>query len=221
MQLVPLLRLALFSLAGCFANAWTVGRPGAKQIDTSSCVLSGPSTRRAATSPKLRTGAAPPTSGPGRRRRGLRRLATGSRALRVAAWPLTAAATVRGGGSEAVQAVRWTGPAIARAVAIFVASGVAEIGGGWLVWKAVREGRPWWWAVVGSAALVLYGFVPTLQRPTESFGRVYAVYGGFFIFLSYLWGWAFDGMRPDLGDVIGGILALVAVSVILFWPRQT
>ena len=35
--------------------------------------------------------------------------------------------------------------------------------------------------------LVLYGFIPCLQ-PISDFGRVYAVYGGFFIALSYLWG---------------------------------
>ncbi len=33
-----------------------------------------------------------------------------------------------------------------------------------------------------------YGFIPTLQ-PTSNFGRLYAVYGGFFIVLSYAWGW--------------------------------
>jgi len=87
------------------------------------------------------------------------------------------------------------------------------------VWKAVREHKPWWWALLGSLTLVVYGFLPTLQ-PTDSFGRVYAVYGGFFIVLSYIWGMIFDGMKPDLGDVVGAGLALVAVLVILFWPRQ-
>ena len=33
-----------------------------------------------------------------------------------------------------------------------------------------------------------YGFIPTLQ-PTSDFGRLYAIYGGFFIVLSYAWGW--------------------------------
>lgn len=32
-----------------------------------------------------------------------------------------------------------------------------------------------------------YGFVPCAQ-PMSDFGRIYAVYGGFFIVLSYLWG---------------------------------
>ena len=53
-------------------------------------------------------------------------------------------------------------------------------------------------AVLGALVLVSYGFVPTAQ-PVDNFGRVFAVYGGFFIILSYLWGWAVDGDRPDTG----------------------
>jgi len=113
----------------------------------------------------------------------------------------------------------WTAATVTQAVALMIAAGFAEIGGGWLVWKAVRDGsKPWWWAVVGSITLIVYGFIPTLQ-PTDSFGRIYAVYGVFFIFLSFLAGWALDGDRPDLGDVIGGFIALAGGLLILFWPR--
>jgi small multidrug resistance family-3 protein len=51
------------------------------------------------------------------------------------------------------------------------------------------------------------------------FGRVYAAYGGFFIILSLLWGWMLDGNVPDRFDLIGGAIALVGVSVIMYWPR--
>jgi chromate transport protein ChrA len=43
------------------------------------------------------------------------------------------------------------------------------------------------------------------------------VYGGFFIVLSFLAGWSLDGDRPDLGDVVGGSIALGGVLLILFW----
>jgi small multidrug resistance family-3 protein len=112
----------------------------------------------------------------------------------------------------------WTLATVVQAIALFCLAGVAEIGGGWLVWKAIRNKKPWWWALVGSAVLVGYGFLPTLQ-PTDSFGRIYAVYGGFFIVLSFLAGWGLDGDQPDLGDVIGGVIAMVGVLLILFWPR--
>ena len=43
--------------------------------------------------------------------------------------------------------------------------------------------------------------------------------GGFFIVLSYLWGWALDGIRPDTGDWIGTGVALVGVCIAMFWRR--
>ena len=110
----------------------------------------------------------------------------------------------------------------AAVVALFVAAGVLEIGGGWMWWQALREGKPWWYAVIGSAMLCLYGIVPTFQPQTagtEDFGRVYAAYGCWFIMLSLAWGWAIDGNRPDAGDGIGAGLAAVGAVVITFYPR--
>lgn len=114
----------------------------------------------------------------------------------------------------------WAPWFIVKVAALFLISGLAEIGGGWLVWQAVRAGKPWWWALLGSAALVVYGFLPTLQ-PLSDFGRLYAAYGGIFIVLSYAWGVRFDGFRLDRGDIIGSILALAGVCTALFWPRSS
>jgi small multidrug resistance family-3 protein len=105
-----------------------------------------------------------------------------------------------------------------RSTALFVLAGACEIGGGWLVWKWLRDGRPGWWGLVGGVVLILYGIIPTLQ--TSHFGRVYAAYGGFFIVLSLLWGWAFDGDRPDRFDVIGAAIALAGVCVMYYAPRR-
>ena len=113
---------------------------------------------------------------------------------------------------------QWTVATVVQAIVLFIVAGLAEIGGGWLVWKSVRDHKPWWWALLGSLVLIVYGFLPTLQ-PTDSFGRIYAVYGGFFIFMSFVMGWWLDGDRPDKGDVIGGCIALGGVLLILFWPR--
>jgi small multidrug resistance family-3 protein len=119
---------------------------------------------------------------------------------------------------QATEHFKWTTVLVLRAVAVFIAAGFAEILGGWLVWKAVRENKLWWWAVLGSLVLIVYGFVPTLQ-PTDSFGRIYAVYGGFFIVLSFLAGWILDGDKPDIGDMVGGAVTIVGACTILFWPR--
>jgi len=42
----------------------------------------------------------------------------------------------------------------------------------------------------------------------DSFGRVYAVYGGFFIVLSYVWAYIFDNFKPDIGDYVGTSIAI-------------
>lgn len=120
-------------------------------------------------------------------------------------------------------AFSWTPWMVAQTILLFLVTGIFEIGGGWLVWQAVREGKPWWYALVGSAVLVGYGFWPTLQQTgdEDSFGRIYAIYGGFFVAGSFLAGWMLDGDRPDKGDWIGGSITLVGVLVILFWPRNS
>ena len=100
---------------------------------------------------------------------------------------------------------------------LFILAGLFEIGGGYLIWLWLREGKGIEYAGLGAILLVLYGVIPTLQ--TENFGRVYAAYGGIFIFLALLWGWKIDGVLPDRFDIIGAAIALVGVFVIMYWPR--
>jgi small multidrug resistance family-3 protein len=104
-----------------------------------------------------------------------------------------------------------------KSIFYFVLAGLFEIGGGYLVWLWLREGKPLWYAAIGGIILFLYGVVPTLQP--AHFGRVYAAYGGVFVILSILWGWKIDKIVPDRFDIIGGLVALVGVSIIMYWPR--
>ena len=102
-------------------------------------------------------------------------------------------------------------------IGLFVVAGLCEIGGGYLVWLWFREGRPLGYGIAGAAILILYGIIPTFQA--AQFGRVYAAYGGMFIVLSLLWGWAMNGMRPDRFDAIGAALCLVGMAMIMYTPR--
>src|SRR5262250_1765305 len=107
---------------------------------------------------------------------------------------------------------------IAKSLLYFCLAGLCEIGGGYLVWLWLREGRSLWLAMCGAVVLVVYGIIPTLQP--ANFGRVYAAYGGVFIVLSLLWGWKVDKIGPDKFDVIGGAVALAGVLIIMYWPRN-
>ncbi|OMF91738.1 YnfA family protein [Paenibacillus sp. FSL R7-0337] len=105
------------------------------------------------------------------------------------------------------------------AVLLFVVAGLAEIGGGYLVWLWLRESRPVWYGLAGAVILIAYGIIPTLQK-FPSFGRVYAAYGGVFVVLAVLWGWLVDRKTPDLYDWIGAGICVIGVSVILWAPRH-
>lgn len=107
---------------------------------------------------------------------------------------------------------------IIQSLAVFILAGVCEIGGGYLVWLWLRDGKSWWIGAIGAVVLMLYGVVATFQ--TESFGRVYAAYGGIFIMMAILWGWKVDGVVPDKYDIIGGAVALVGMGIIMFAPRN-
>lgn len=104
-----------------------------------------------------------------------------------------------------------------RSLLLFVLAGLCEIGGGYLFWLWLREGKSVWLAVLGTAILAIYAVLPTLQ--TVSFGRAYAAYGGVFVVLSIFWGWLVDGVVPDKYDLLGGWIALLGVLVIMYAPR--
>ena len=59
---------------------------------------------------------------------------------------------------------QWTPLFVVKVGALFLASAVAEIGGGWLVWQAVRAGKPWWWALLPVSVLLLVGGVLFTRR---------------------------------------------------------
>ncbi|MCM3443220.1 YnfA family protein [Metabacillus halosaccharovorans] len=104
-------------------------------------------------------------------------------------------------------------------ILIFLLAGLAEIGGGYLIWLWLREGKPFYFGLSGAIALALYGVIATFQS-FPSFGRVYAAYGGVFIILSVLWGWGVDKQTPDKYDWLGAGICLVGVAVMLLPSRQ-
>lgn len=100
---------------------------------------------------------------------------------------------------------------------IFFFAALLEIGGGYLVWKWLREHRGKIFGLIGGLVLFLYGVVPTFQ-PAE-FGRVYATYGGIFVVMSIIWGYWVDKKKPDRFEIIGSMVVLAGVAVMFYFPR--
>jgi len=106
---------------------------------------------------------------------------------------------------------------VARSPSLFVLAGLCEIGGGYLVWLWLREGKGVLMGLLGSVVLILYGIIPTFQP--SHFGRIYAAYGGIFVILSLVWGRLIAQEVPDAFDLLDGAICLIGVFVIMYWPR--
>jgi len=102
---------------------------------------------------------------------------------------------------------------------IYAGAAIAEIAGCFAFWAWLRNGHAIWLLIPGTGALLAFAWLLTLA-PSEHAGRAYAAYGGIYIVASLLWLWLAEGRRPDLWDLAGGALALVAAAVILFAPRN-
>jgi len=107
---------------------------------------------------------------------------------------------------------------ISKSVLFFIVAGFCEIGGGYLVWLWLKEGKPLYYGILGFVILSLYGIVATLQ--TSNFARAYATYGGVFIIMSLIFAWKFDNFKADKYDIIGAIIAICGVAIIMYAPRK-
>ena len=100
----------------------------------------------------------------------------------------------------------------------FFIAGICEIGGGYLVWLWLRESYSWIFGVLGGFVLFLYGITPTFQK--THFHRTYAAYGGIFIIMALAWGYLFEGVVPDIYDIVGTIVIGIGVIIIFYYPRK-
>jgi small multidrug resistance family-3 protein len=103
-------------------------------------------------------------------------------------------------------------------VAIFLITAVAEIVGCYLPYLWLKEGKSIWLLVPAALCLAVFAWLLTLH-PTAA-GRVYAAYGGVYIFVAILWLWVVEGVKPTLWDIGGGLVALVGMAIIIFAPKN-
>ena len=90
---------------------------------------------------------------------------------------------------------------------LFFFAALLEIGGGYLVWKWLRDHKGKIFGLVGALILFSYGIIPTFQP--AAFGRVYATYGGIFVIMSILWGYWVDKKKPERFEIIGSVIVLI------------
>lgn len=105
----------------------------------------------------------------------------------------------------------------AKTVLLFLITALAEIVGCYLPALWLTQGRSIWWLVPGALSLAAFAWLLSLHP--EASGRVYAAYGGVYIFVAVLWLWAVDGIRPGPWDLIGAAVAVAGMAIIMFAPR--
>ncbi|RCS72935.1 Protein of unknown function UPF0060 [Vibrio casei] len=102
---------------------------------------------------------------------------------------------------------------------LFFITAIAEILGCYLPYLWLKEDKSIWLLLPAAFFLALFAWLLSLH-PTAA-GRVYAAYGGIYIFVAILWLWVVDGIRPTLWDVVGVSVALVGMTIIMFAPRSS
>ncbi|ENM6207515.1 YnfA family protein [Vibrio parahaemolyticus] len=106
----------------------------------------------------------------------------------------------------------------AKTIGLFFISAIAEILGCYLPYLWLKEDKSVWLLLPAALSLALFAWLLSLH-PTAA-GRVYAAYGGVYIFVAILWLWIVDGIRPTLWDIIGVTVALLGMAIIMFAPRH-
>ena len=105
-----------------------------------------------------------------------------------------------------------------KTIALFFITAIAEMVGCYLPYLWLQENKSAWLLVPAAISLALFAWLLSLH-PTAS-GRVYAAYGGVYIFVAILWLWFVDGIRPTPWDMAGASVALVGMAIIMFAPRN-
>ena len=106
-----------------------------------------------------------------------------------------------------------------KTLALYLLTAVAEILGCYLPWLWLKQDKSAWLLLPAAASLALFAWLLTLH-PTAA-GRVYAAYGGVYVFVAILWLWGVDGIRPTGWDLLGATVALSGMAIIMFAPRAS
>lgn len=101
---------------------------------------------------------------------------------------------------------------------LFFVTAIAEILGCYLPYLWLKHDKSIWLLVPAAFFLALFAWLLSLH-PTAA-GRVYAAYGGVYVFAAILWLWSVEGIRPTSWDLIGSSVALTGMAIIMFAPKS-
>ena len=103
---------------------------------------------------------------------------------------------------------------VAKTLALFIVTALAEIIGCFLPYLWLRKGGSAWLLVPAALSLALFAWLLSLHPAAA--GRVYAAYGGVYIAVALIWLWKVDGIAPTVWDLTGASVAVIGMLIIVW-----
>lgn len=100
---------------------------------------------------------------------------------------------------------------------LFVLTAIAEILGCYFPYLILNQGRSHWLWIPTALSLAIFVWLLTLH-PAAS-GRIYAAYGGIYIFSALMWLQYVDQVMLSRWDVLGGAIVLIGAAIIIMQPQ--
>ena len=100
---------------------------------------------------------------------------------------------------------------------LFLVTAVMEILGCYFPDLILNQGRSHWLWI--PTALALGAFVWLLTLHPAASGRIYAAYGGIYIFTALLWLRYVDQVYLSRWDIMGGAVVLIGAAMIILQPQ--
>ena len=106
---------------------------------------------------------------------------------------------------------------IASTTFLFFVTAVMEILGCYFPYLILNQGKSQWLWLPTILALAAFVWLLTLH-PAAS-GRIYAAYGGIYIFTALLWLRYVDQVYLSRWDIMGGAVVLIGAAMIILQPQ--
>lgn len=100
---------------------------------------------------------------------------------------------------------------------LFAVTAVMEILGCYFPYLILNQGRSQWLWLPTVLALAVFVWLLTLH-PAAS-GRIYAAYGGIYIFSALMWLRFVDQISLTRWDLVGGAVVLIGAAMIILQPQ--
>lgn len=100
---------------------------------------------------------------------------------------------------------------------LFFITAIAEILGCYFPYLILNQGKSHWLWIPTTISLAVFVWLLTLH-PAAS-GRIYAAYGGIYIFTALMWLKYVDQVSLSRWDIVGGFVVIIGAAMIILQPQ--